>query len=432
MNLEEKRNYNIKLYPIYKMFAWDLLFYFAISFLFLTEIKGFSSADVVLLDVSLYTLFKCVSQLPATIITDSLGKRTSLILGNAFVCFSMFLILICPNIYWFALAEFFMASGYVIKSIAESNILYDALPHTDERRKLFSKIDGRGSSYYYYFNSVSAVATGFLYLINPYLPVLLSFLILALATYLSTRFYSLHPRETNTKKENTPKANERLKEYVKQLRYTFRHILKSKRLRCLIVFYALFQSLISVTNTLDRSLLTDLNVSPAYFGIIYAALSILSGVASNSQNLFHNKFKNRVLTVFSVFFIGSCILSGLLLIMGVPFSISIVLILISFAIRAIIKGPFYTLYKRYLTSFATSSVRTKIYSTTYLFENICGATIAFLISRLLEHVSTATAFVILGCVYTLVFIFLLKHMKTRVGLKPEEYRKEDINLSEVK
>lgn len=431
MNLEEKRNYNIRLYPIYKMFAWDLLFYYAISFLFLTEIKGFSSADVVLLDVSLYTLFKCLSQLPATIITDKLGKRMSLIVGNVFICISLLLILLCPNLYWFALAEFCMAFGYVVKSIAEPNILYDALPSSDEGRKLFGQLDGRGSSFYYYLNAASSLVTGFLYLVNPYLPVFLCFMISVFATYLSTRFYSLHTGK-NLEKNTAPKSSERLKEYRMQLRYIFKHIFKSSRLKCLILFYGLFQSLISITTTLDRSLLTDLEVSSAYLGIIYAALSILSGIASYSQNLFHRRFRNRVLTFFSIFFIGSCFVSGLLVIMKVPFVISIVFVLISFAIRAIIKGPFYTLYKRYLNSFSTSTVRTKIYSATYLFENLCGALIAFLISRLLETVSTAVAFTTLGCVYTLIFILLLHHMKTHVGLRPEEYKKNDINLIDVK
>ena len=87
MNIEDKRKFNIRLYPIYKMFSWDLLFYYAISFLFLTEVKGFSSSDVVLLDVSVYTLFKCFSQLPSTIITDKLGKRMSLIVRKHFYKF---------------------------------------------------------------------------------------------------------------------------------------------------------------------------------------------------------------------------------------------------------------------------------------------------------------------------------------------------------
>lgn len=432
MNLEEKRKKNTKLYPIYKMFAWDLLFYYAVSFLFLTDVKGFSSADVVLLDVSIYTLFKFISQLPATILTDKLGKRTSLIVGNSFICISIFFILLCTNLYWLALAEFFMAFGYVVKSIAEPNILYDALPSSEERRKQFSKLDGRGSSFYYYFNAISALVTGFLYLLNPYLPIVLCFLICVFATYLSTQFCSLHSTQVASQSPKVPKASQRLQEYFKQLRYIFRHIFKSKRLKCLIVFYALFQTLISVTKTLDRSLLTDLQVSPAYFGIIYAALSILSGVASYSQNIFHRTLRNRVLTVFSVFFIGSCFISGLMVIMGVPFSVSIVLILLSFAVRDIIKGPFYTLYKRYLNSFSTSTVRTKIYSATYLFENLCGALIAFFISRLLEFTSTSVAFVVLASSYTIAFIFLLHYMKSHVGLKPEEYRKEDIDLVDVK
>lgn len=87
MNFEEKRKFNIKLYPIYKMFSWDLLFYYAISFLFLTEVKGFSSSDVVLLDVSIYTLFRGLSQLPSTIITDKLGKRMSVIVRKHFYMF---------------------------------------------------------------------------------------------------------------------------------------------------------------------------------------------------------------------------------------------------------------------------------------------------------------------------------------------------------
>lgn len=431
MNIEEKRNFNIKLYPIYKMFAWDLLFYYAISFLFLTEVKGFSGADVVLLDVSIYTLFKCLSQLPSTIITDKLGKRMSLIVGNIFISFSILFIIQCPNIYVLALAEFCMAFGFAIKSIAEPNILYDSITGVETKGNLFSKLDGKGSSFYYYLNAVASLATGFLYAINPYIPVLVCLMLCIVATVLSSFFYSL--RDNSSKKEDdAPKAIYRIKEYSKELQYVFKHIIKSSRLRYLILFYALFQSLIAVTTTLDRSLLTDLRVPPAYFGIIYAALSILSGVSSYSPNLFHRKFKNRVLTVFSICFISSCLISGLFATIKIPFTISIAIILLSLGIRAIIKGPFYTLYKQYLGNFAGTNTRTKIYSVTYLFENLCGAIIAFLVSRLLDISSTAIAFVALGFAYTFVFIFLLNNMKSHVGLKPEQYKKDDINLIDIK
>ena len=78
-----------------------------------------------------------------------------------------------------------------------------------------------------------------------------------------------------------------------------------------------------------------------------------------------------------------------------------------------------------------NGARTKIYSVTYLFETLCGAGIAFLISKLLTIASTATTFIVLGSVYAFVFIFLLTGMKSHVGLKPEEYKKDDIDLKDL-
>ena len=430
MDLAKKRRYNLRLYPIYKMFAWDLLFYSAISFLFLTEFKGFSGSDVVLLDVSIYTLFKSLSQLPSTIITDKLGKRMSLIVGNIFICFSILFILLCTNLYVLAIAELCMAFGFSIKSIAEPNILYDSISDENTKGKQFSKLDGKGTSLFHYLNAISLLSTGYLYNINPYFPVLLCLLFCIIATILATKFYSFHEYK-NAEEDIPPKTIDRIKEYSQELRFVIKKIFHSSRLRYLILFYGLFQSLIAVTNTLDRSLLTDIKISPEYFGIIFAVLSILSGISSNMQNVFHKKFRNRVLTLFSVFFISSCIISGALVLIGVPFTISIILVLLSFGIRSIIKGPFYPLYKQYLGNFAGAKARIKIYSTTYLFENLCGASLAFIVSRILDISSTATAFVSLGIVYTIIFIFLLHKMKSYVGLKPESYKKEDIDLADL-
>ena len=48
--LERKKKNNIKLYPIYRVFSWDLLFYYAIIYLFLTIEKGISAAEVLQFD----------------------------------------------------------------------------------------------------------------------------------------------------------------------------------------------------------------------------------------------------------------------------------------------------------------------------------------------------------------------------------------------
>ena len=47
---------NAKLYPIYKMFAWDLLFFYSIEFLFLTMTKKIDPPTVLMVS-GLYLIF---------------------------------------------------------------------------------------------------------------------------------------------------------------------------------------------------------------------------------------------------------------------------------------------------------------------------------------------------------------------------------------
>ncbi len=122
---------------------------------------------------------------------------------------------------------------------------------------------------------------------------------------------------------------------------------------------------------------------------------------------------------------------GLCEIIGLNFGLSLEIIFIMLALQYMIKGPYYTLIKRYLNSFSSSSMRPKIYSAMELPYSIIRAIIAFSCSWLLDFTTTSYVYVILGCIFTVVFIFLLDHMKTTVGLKPEEYSKKDITFTEL-
>lgn len=67
----KKKQKNVKLYPKYKMLSWDMLFYYAIIFLFFTETKGISAADVLLAE-SFYPLFKVILLMSSTILIDKI------------------------------------------------------------------------------------------------------------------------------------------------------------------------------------------------------------------------------------------------------------------------------------------------------------------------------------------------------------------------
>lgn len=72
-NIRDRKD-NARLYPIYKMFSWDLIFYYSIAFVFLVQVKHFSIAEVMLTD-ALYPIFKMIWQIPSLTIIDKIGKR---------------------------------------------------------------------------------------------------------------------------------------------------------------------------------------------------------------------------------------------------------------------------------------------------------------------------------------------------------------------
>ena len=82
---QKMRKINMKLFPIYKALSWDLLFYYTINFLFLTQIKKISASDIVLTD-SFYALFVMILQIPINIIIAFLGKKKELSNRKFFTC----------------------------------------------------------------------------------------------------------------------------------------------------------------------------------------------------------------------------------------------------------------------------------------------------------------------------------------------------------
>ena len=74
--LRNKKKINIDLYKSYRTFAYDLMFYYAIEYLFLTVEKGLSAAQVLKFN-AFYILFKFITQIPVTILIQRTGKRST-------------------------------------------------------------------------------------------------------------------------------------------------------------------------------------------------------------------------------------------------------------------------------------------------------------------------------------------------------------------
>ena len=161
-------------------------------------------------------------------------------------------------------------------------------------------------------------------------------------------------------------------------------------------------------------------------------MQIVSGIVTNKQAWFHNRFKNRALTFFSLCFSFSFIAIGFCEIIGLNIRLTLEILFIMFILQCAVKGPYYTLAKRYLNSFSTSSMRTKIYSCEDILYCSIRAVFCFVCSSLLDVTSTSYVYIIIGCISTVIFILMLDKMRYTVGLKPEEYDKKDIEFAEMK
>lgn len=335
--------------------------------------------------------------------------------------------------YILLIGNIFMALAFVLKSLCESNLLYDSLPSVQEKRKLFSKIDGKSASFHYLFEASTCIASGFLYTINPNIPMVLCLICILISLVLAYLFKPVPIDITNEEEEHSNKKtiSKRLKEYMRNLKNAFKFIFSSSRLRSLIYFNSIMISLIYLLTSYRRSLFADIGISAKNMGIIYAALGILSSIYSSITPQLHKIFKNKMLAHMGLYFSLSIFLSGLAVFLSLPFNILIAVVLASQAIQFAIKGPYYTLIKQYLSSFATSSMRLKIISASNLIEGLMSGLVSLLGAFLLTKMTTAASSIIIGLFFFILLTVLLSYMKTRVGLKPEEYSNKEINFKEV-
>ena len=118
--------------------------------------------------------------------------------------------------------------------------------------------------------------------------------------------------------------------------------------------------------------------------------------------------------------------------MAKQYSVFILLIVVTYMIRYSFQGMYYPLTERYLRNFSNEKIDTKIFTAKNFLKSILSAVIGIMGSFLLDRMSTAYCMIILGIVFTVLTILTLTYMKTRVGLKPEEYSKEERKYDELK
>ena len=339
----------------------------------------------------------------------------------------MLIIIFSRNIYDLIFANFISAIGYGIKDTIESALLKESIPPSKYKNQIFSKLNSKGATGYYILETSSKVIAGYLFVINGYLPMICSLIVLIISTIISMGF--IEPDKN--KKTNIKKSFEMNE--IKDIKEGFKFVLKSERLKALIVSAAFICTLLAILGNYEISLLEDIKLSAVVIGYAGAINSLVNAIASKKENKFNNIFKNKSLTVLALSLSISALIAGICGVLEIRENIvGIMIILIAYMIFGFVNGMYYTIIDRYLMNFANKDIDTKINTAYNLFRNATKTLFGFLASFILGVTTSANALIIVGIIFTIIYIAISQYMKPRIGLNPEQYSKEERKYDELK
>lgn len=424
--LAKMRKNNMQLYPMYRIVGADWVFYYGVEVLFLTQVKNISPANIILAS-SVYAFCYIIFQLFSMILVEKIGKKKCIVLGQSSKFVAMLIIFLCPNFWWLLVASAFKSAGDSFKAIAESSLLNASIPSTKRKGDIFSKIDGKGYSKYCFFGATSVLISGFLYSVNPYIPVILCLIVNFLAIAISANFVDIEKLMNTT--ENKKSIKEEIKYIAKDLKDSFKFMLNSKRLKALLLTIGVIWGIISVYATYQETLLKELNIPSYYIGFMLAGFQMLVGVFSTKANKFNRKHTNHTLTYIGLILTIGSIILGITTISNITFEIQLMIITFVFISRAYSKGLFQVLKNRYTNNFADNKILPKIYSARGITSNLGKGIFGLIASTILKMTEISYALLIMGIICLVVVLILAIYSKSRLGLKPEEYSKKDISYA---
>ena len=198
-------------------------------------------------------------------------------------------------------------------------------------------------------------------------------------------------------------------------------------MRSYIIFAAIFYGLIKVISTYRSDLLINVGATAEQFSMIYAILNLIAAITVQFTKKIQNKLKNRTLTVISLAYVISVILIGVIAI-GITNNIALPILIIFYIIMKVSDSQWWVTEFTYLRNFTKQEHRNRITFTYELILAISASIISILGSLILKYIEIKFAMILVGFIFLAAIILALDYMKTRIGLKPEKYKKEDIEF----
>lgn len=387
----QKLNRSIKMYPIFYGLTADVIFWIAINTLFLTTVKHLSASQINSLE-AIGTAVGLLFQLFLIKIVRKIGNLNSVRLGTILLFLSVLLNTISTKYIGFLIAELCYVIGFVFKHmdnvILIKNLMY--LNKSDD----YLKYQTRGSTIYSFITLIISVISGFIFNVNPYIPMIICLLICFINIILTFFIYEV---PINIKKEDTKE---------KKINSKF-----DKKIVLMILLYGLFYAMIACGQKNSKlfiqfnmqEILTLNNV--AIYMSIFIFISRIARLISNLIFIkIYNKFKNKMLFIlefclilsFCFLLIGNCINN----------MIGICIMAIGFFTYLFIRDPFDNYMKKTLFEHSSELVHDKIINYLNLSRKIFSLIYSSIVAVILFNLNYIYVMSVL-LILSIMFVFLI-------------------------
>ena len=376
------------IYVLSCTFNMDLVFWIIIDNLFMSKVKNFSASDIVL--VTMVGLSISLMLYPiSNFIIKRVRSRTSNIIASVCNCIAIIMFVFCRTIYGFIIAQtiYSLSSGFfkAVNVILKNNL------NEDGKLDDFVKWQSRGHLGYSINTMIASLVSGFLFNINPYVPlaICLSYSIIGLILSL---IYD----------DNTAKQTEKPAEI--KLFSLFKNRIMLLLMLINIFGVGTYAFLQSQSTLLIQYVFEEAEIDLAKISIMVSMIVLGSRIVRILSNLIFNKIYNKVnkkpyiLIAISFVILSSNLLLAFGGILTSHYIIKIVLITIGFYLILFIRDMMMTTQNKIITANFSGQGEKQVFILTDFFSKlgkiICNAVALFLLG-----------FMPLNLIFSLILVF---------------------------
>ena len=375
---EQDLKRNVKIYPWYRAFAFDFLFLWTISILYLTEVKGLSYSQVILLD-SIFMLSAFLLQIPVAKMVKKIGRANSTRLASIFSLGFVAIYLFGQGFWMFIIANLLYGLSMAIRNITDVEILSLSLKKL-RRKNDYSKYEGKGMFWYYIFEGITSIVAGYLYeFVSPYAPVvgttICSIILMVLSFIIKDPLDEdeeiIEQQELSNQKEREP---------------SYKTLFKRPFVIWMAVFCFCFFGIGGVHQTMSKVYLQNINMPAYLFGYIFCAYKIIAGIASKFQFKYELKRGVKSIIVFSTMMLLGFLASAIIYSINADAIASIIIVLILFSTQHIARATMRITLKNYVNSCVSKYALTRTL-TIYSMAECIGYSFTTLFTSLVMELS---------------------------------------------